>query len=134
MIGSDGHGFVFGRDDDGPPGQVVRLSEEPPGALVDSGYRRFIEDVVRCPADVEVMPQVFVHLTARDPFQVTSRYNPGGKRHRRTIHQAVDQVGLSGKDDGKLRFGVLFELGQRVKLGKDFQSQQRRFVDYQHGL
>ena len=36
MIGGDGHGFIFGRYDDGAPGQMVGLSEEPSGTLMEN--------------------------------------------------------------------------------------------------
>ncbi|MBW1778572.1 MAG: hypothetical protein JRJ54_13410, partial [Deltaproteobacteria bacterium] len=62
MVGGDGQGLIFGGHDDGAPGQVIGFSEEPSGALVDGGHRRFIEDVVSRPADVEVMAKVFMHL------------------------------------------------------------------------
>ena len=80
MVGRNGQGFVFGRNDDGTPGQVVGLSEEPTGTLVDSGYRRFIEDVVGNSAYIKMMPQVFVHLPPGDPFHVAAGNNPGSKR------------------------------------------------------
>jgi len=102
MIGGDGQRFVFCRDNNSAAGQVVCFSEQPSGALMNGGYRRFIEDVVRSPADIEVMAQVFVHLAAGDAFQVAAGHDPGGKRHRGALHQAVYQIGLSGKDNGKV--------------------------------
>ena len=49
MVGGDSHGFIFGRDNYGSPGQVVSFPEEAAGALMDGGHRGFIEDVVRNP-------------------------------------------------------------------------------------
>ena len=80
MVGGNGHRFVFCRDDDSSPGQMVGLSEEPAGTLMDGGYRRFIEDVVRYAADAEVMSQVFVHLAPGDPLKMTPGNDPGRKR------------------------------------------------------
>ena len=56
MIGGDGHGFVFCRSHNGASSQMVCFSKEPAGTLVDGGYRRFVEDVVRYPSDIKVMP------------------------------------------------------------------------------
>ena len=100
MVGGDSHGFILGRDNYGSPGQVVSFPEEAAGALMDGGHRGFIEDVVRNPTNAEVVLQVFVHLAAGDPLQVAAGYDPGSKRHRGSVHQAVHQVGLAGKNDG----------------------------------
>ena len=82
MVGGDSHGFILGRDNYGPPGQVVGFSEEAAGALMDGGHCGFIEDIVSHAADIKVVSHVFMHLTPGDPFQVAAGHDPGRKRHR----------------------------------------------------
>ena len=46
----------------------------------------------------------------------------------------VDQMALAGHDDGKVRFGVHFELAKRVQFHKHLQTEQRGFIDDQHHM
>ena len=72
MLGADGHGFFFCRNDQGPAGEVVGFSQKPPGALVDGGDGGVIEEVAGNPCDGQVVLEVELHLLSVEAFEVAA--------------------------------------------------------------
>ena len=58
MFRGDGCALFFSCCDEGAPGQMVGLSEEAAGSLMDGGDSSLVEEVFPYPGDGEVVPEV----------------------------------------------------------------------------
>ena len=76
MFRGDEGGFFFGSSHKGPSGEVIGLSEESTGSLVDGGEGRFIEGVCFETCDFEVMSEVEFHLLSVDSLEMASGDDP----------------------------------------------------------
>ena len=70
------------------------------------------------------MYEIILHSVKVGALQVTSGHNPGSQRLRGAIGQFVDEVVLTGQDDGQVGFGVFFKLADGMQFSKDLQTQQ----------
>lgn len=58
-------------------GQVIGLSEEPSGALVDCSNGLLTEDTMMKSCNLEVVIQIVFHALSVDSFEMTSCHHPG---------------------------------------------------------
>jgi len=134
VFGADLRTFFGSSGDEGAPGQVVGLAEESSGALMDRGNRLFAEGRMIQPSQVEVVVEIILHALAVDPFQVAPGDDAGGKGQRSSPVEFIQEIILSGQEEGKEGFGISFKLRQGVEFGKDFESEERGFIDEENDL
>src|SRR5210317_2002041 len=101
--------------------QMISFSKQSAGSLMDSGYSVLIKKIVFNACDGQVMFEVILHSGKIGALQVAAGHHSGGQGLRRTVGQFVDEVVLSGQDDGQVRLGVFFKLTQRMQFSKYFQ-------------
>jgi len=123
-----------GRPRSGAAGEVVGFSEQASRALVDGGDGGVIEEHALHPGNGEVVAQVVVHGFLVDAFEVAFGHDAAGQRQPGSIAQVLDEIGLSGENQGEVGFGVVLELRQGVELGEDLEAKQRGLVDDEHGF
>jgi len=92
--------------------QMVGLSEQAPGSLVDGRYSGLIEQVFLDPGDRQMVNEVLVHILTADALEMASGHDTGCQGLRGSIHELVDQVGLFCEDNGQIRLAVPVELGR----------------------
>ena len=124
MFCSDCHALLFGCRNEGSSGQVICLSEQAPGALVDSGDGGLIKEVFLHPCNGQVVSEILLHVLSADSLEVASCHNPGGKGLRGAVSEFIDQDGLTCQDNREIRFGVYFKLGKGMQLLKDIEAEQ----------
>jgi hypothetical protein len=134
MVSRDRQGLVMSGGDEGSSGQMVSLSEQPSGALVDGGDGRFIKEGRFYAGDGQVMLQVHFHILAVDAFQIASGDDSRCQRQRCPVHEFIGEIGLPCHDQGKPWFGILFELAEGMDFGQNLQPQQGGFVNHQDDM
>ena len=80
------------------------------------------------------MDQISFHFLAGDAFEMTTGQDAGSQGMGSAEDELIDQGALTGQNDRKIRFGILIELSEGVKLGKDLQPQERGLIDNQDGF
>ena len=113
---------------------MVGLAEETAGTLLDGGDGRLFEGVGFKAGQVQVMDQISFHFLAGDAFEMTTGQDAGSQGMGSAEDELIDQGALTGQNDRKIRFGILIELGEGVKFGKDLQPQERGLIDNQDGF
>jgi hypothetical protein len=134
VFGADLGTFFGSRGDEGAAGQVVGLAEEPSRALMDRRNRLFAEGRVIQPSQVEVVVEIILHALAVDTFQVAPGDDAGGKGQRSSPVEFIEEIILSGQEEGKEGFGISFKLRQGMQFGKDFEAEKRGFIDEENDL
>ena len=56
------------------------------------------------PCDLEVMGEISFHVLSGDSLQVAACHDAEGKRQGSTVQERVDQIVLTGQDNGQKRF------------------------------
>ena len=100
MFGGDELAFFSSGGDEGTSGQVIGPTEETAGALVDGGDGLFGKEGLFDSGDFEVMVEVALHILAIDSFEVGPSYDPGRQGQRRAVEEFIQEVVLSGENDG----------------------------------
>lgn len=77
---------------------------------MDGGYGCIIKKHGADAGDIEMMQQVGPHFLPVDADKVAFGNHPRCKGHGARIHEAVEQIGLTGEHKGKKGFGVHFKL------------------------
>ena len=104
------------------PRQMVGFPKEPTRALVNGGDGLLTEDRMTEACDFQVVIEIILHALPIHTFEMTPGDYPRGQRERRFPVELIQEIILSGQDDGKDRFRITLKLGQGVKFGKDFEA------------
>jgi len=132
MLGGNELGFLGGSGDEGAAGEMVGAAEQTSGALVDGRHGRLGEELLSDAGDFQMMVEIGIHFLSGDALEMAAGNDSRGEGDGGPVEEEIEEVVLPGEDDGKVRFGVAFELGEGVELGQDFDSQEGSFVDDEH--
>lgn len=95
---------------------------------MNGGDGLFAEEGVIYPCNFKMVIQVIRHALSVNSFEVAPCHDTRGQWQRCLPVEFIEQIILSGQDDGKNGLGVSLKLSQGVEFGKHFQSQQRGLV------
>jgi hypothetical protein len=99
-------------------GQVIGLSEDASGTLMNGGAGLFLKDVGFHACDGEALEEIRLHIQSLDGLQVTFGDNLRRKGEGGLVHELVDRIAPYGKDYGEPGIRIPFEEGDGVKFGK----------------
>ena len=122
MFGADLLAFFGCSGNQSPSGQMIGFTKEPSRALMDGSNSLFAKNRMVESCEAEVMGEVILHALAVHSFQMASGDYSGRKRQGCSPIELIEEIILSCQENGEDGFRVSFELGEGMKLGKDFQS------------
>ena len=100
MFCVDDNGLLLSGSDEGASGKMISFAEEAAGCLMDSRDGGLIEEVFLDAGDSEVVTEVALHIFTVDPIEMAAGDDSGCQRLRVAVEELIDEVVLSGQDEG----------------------------------
>ena len=90
------------------------------------------KELVFNPGNLLVVFEISSHLGMVQALQMASGYHSGSDGPGCMIHEFIEQVILTGEDDGQEGLGIVVELAESLELGQNFKPQEVGLIDHQH--